>query len=89
MANNRNSPHTLGLPFTIPSKDGPPKSTHVKGNKNLVKLLAEDTTDEEEEFGTHLPLLLMHHNHGKLNLISISMEMMRCLMGCCFQDGGG
>jgi hypothetical protein len=29
-------------------KEGAPKSTRVKGNKNLAKLLAEDTTDEEE-----------------------------------------
>ena len=35
--------------------EGPPKSTHVKGNKNLAKLLAEDTTDEEEELGTPTP----------------------------------
>jgi len=36
-------------------KEDPPKSTHVKGNKILVKLLAEDTTDEEEELGTPTP----------------------------------
>jgi hypothetical protein len=34
--------------FKLYGKDGPPKSTHVKGNKNLAKLLAEDTTDEEK-----------------------------------------
>jgi len=69
-------------------KEDPPKSTHVKGNKILVKLLAEDTTDEEEELGTPTPLL-MHQNHGKMNLIGILMEMMRCLMGCRFRNGGG
>ena len=36
-------------------KEGPPKSTHVKGNKNLAKLLAEDTTDDDEELGTPTP----------------------------------
>jgi hypothetical protein len=34
--------------FEVYSKEGPPKSTHVKGNKNLAKLLAEDTTDNKE-----------------------------------------
>lgn len=34
--------------FEMYGKKGPPKSTHVKGNKNLAKLLAKDTTDEEE-----------------------------------------
>jgi hypothetical protein len=29
-------------------KEGAPKSTHIKGNKNLAKLLAEDMTDKEE-----------------------------------------
>jgi hypothetical protein len=36
-------------------KEGPPKSTHVKGNKKLAKLLAEDTTDDEEECSTPTP----------------------------------
>lgn len=34
--------------FEMYGKEGTPKSTHVKGNKNLAKLLAEDTTDKKE-----------------------------------------
>lgn len=30
-------------------KDGLPKSTRVKGNHKLAKLLAEDSTDKDEE----------------------------------------
>ena len=41
--------------FEMYGKEGPPKSTRVKGNKNLAKPLAEDTTDEEEELSTPTP----------------------------------
>ena len=40
--------------FEMYGKEGAPKSTHVQGNKNLAKLLAKDTTDEEE-LGTPTP----------------------------------